>query len=73
MRAIQNYPEIRAFAIRKARQKNKHIARAIVAKEIARIVYHILKEQTDYNHTFKGVTLARPKPLAWPRRASPRT
>jgi len=55
------------------RQKNKHIARAIVAKEIARIVYHILKEQTDYNHTFKGVTLARPKPLAWPRRASPRT
>jgi transposase len=71
VRAIQNYPEIRTFAVRKARKKNKHIARAIVAKEIARIVYHVLKDRTDFNGTFKGVALARPKPLAWPRRASP--
>jgi transposase len=73
VRAIQNYPEVRTFATKKARKKNKHVARAIVAKEIARIVYHVLKEHTDFNGTFKGVALARPKPLVWPRRASPRS
>ena len=71
VRAIQYFPEIRAFALRKARKKNKHIARAIVAKEIARIVYHVLKEPTDFNGKFKGTTLTRTKQPAWPRRASP--
>jgi len=73
VRAIQYYPEIRAFAHKKARKKNKHIARAIVAKEIARIVYHLLKEQTDFNGTFKGTVLTRTKKILWPRRASPST
>ena len=71
VRAIQYYPEIRAFAQKKAHKKNKHIARAVVAKEIARIVYHILKEPTDFNGTFKGKVLTRTKQTAWPRRASP--
>lgn len=71
VRAIQYFPEIRTFAVKKARKKNRHIARAIVAKEIARIVYHVLKEQTDFNGTFKGKGLTHTKPLTWPRRASP--
>lgn len=71
VRAIQYYPEIRAFAQKKARKKNKHIARAIVAKEIARIVYHVLTDQTEFNGTFKGTVLSRTKKTLWPRRASP--
>jgi len=71
VRAIQYFPEIRAFAQRKARKKNKPIARAIVAREIARIVYHVLKEQTDFNGKFKGIVLTRTKKRLWPRRASP--
>jgi len=71
VRAIQYFPEIRAFAQRKTRKKNRHIARAIVAKEIARSVYHVLKEQADFNGKFKGVVLQRSKRPQWPRRASP--
>lgn len=71
VRAFQFFPEIRAFALKKARQKNRHVARAIVAKEIARICYHVLRKQTDFNGTFKGVPLSRTKKAVWPRRASP--
>lgn len=71
VRAVQYYPEIRAFEQKKARKKNRFIARAITAKEIARIVYHVLKEQIDFNAQFKGVPLSRIKQSQWPRRASP--
>ena len=71
IRAIQHYPEIQRFYRRKARQKNPAIARTLVQKEIARAVYIVLKEQVDYNHTFKGQPLQRRKPARWPRRASP--
>jgi hypothetical protein len=59
------------FEQKKARKKNRFVARAITAKEIARIVYHVLKEQTDFNAQFKGVPLSRTKQSQWPRRASP--
>lgn len=71
IRAIQHYPEIQRFYRRKARQKNPAIARTLVQKEIARTVYMVLKEQVDYNHTFKGQPLQRRKSARWPRRASP--
>lgn len=71
VRAIQYYPEIRAWYSRKARKKNRHVARALVAKEIARIVYHVLSRQEDFNHRFKGVPLERRKKQEWPRRPSP--
>lgn len=71
LRAIQYYPEIKAFYRKKARKKNRFIARAIVAKEIARIAYHVLKDQVDFNGTFKGVPLSKLKQPEWPRRASP--
>lgn len=71
IRAIQYFPEIREFALQKARRKNKHIARAIVAKEIARIVYYVLSTKTDFNGKFKGVKLSHTKEATWPRRASP--
>lgn len=71
VRAIQYYPEIRDWYARKARRKNRPIARALVAKEIARIVYHVLSKQEDFNHRFKGTALQRRKQTRWPRRSSP--
>lgn len=71
VRAIQYWPEIKSFYERKARRKNKPVARAIVAKEIARIVYEVLSREQDFNGRFKGVPLSRTKRRAWPRRASP--
>lgn len=71
IRAIQYFPEIRSWAARKARTKNKHVARALVAKELARICYHMLRNSTEFNGRFKGVELGRTKKLEWPRRASP--
>lgn len=73
LRAIQYYPEIKAFYQKKARRKNRWIARSIVAKEIARIVYYVLHDQVDFNGTFKGVPLSNLKQPTWPRRASPST
>lgn len=71
LRAIQYYPEIRAFYQKKARRKNRWVARSIVAKEIARIVYYVLHDQVDFNGCFKGVPLSHLKQSQWPRRASP--
>jgi transposase len=64
--AIQYYPEIRAFYQRKVRRSNEGIARTIVAKELARIVFHLLKNKTDYRG-FKGQPPSRIKSFQWPR------
>jgi transposase len=71
VRAVQYYPEIRRFYQRKARQKNPAIARTLVQKELARAVYVVLKEQVDFNHTFKGQPLSKRKAPQWPRQPSP--
>jgi transposase len=70
VRSIQYHPEIRAFYKRMLRRSNERVARAIVAKELARIVYHILKTKTNYRG-FKGQPISRVKSLQWPRLASP--
>lgn len=71
VRAVQYYPEIKRFYQRKARQKNPAIARTLVQKELARAVYVVLKEQVDFNHTFKGQPLSKRKAPQWPRQPSP--
>ena len=70
-RAIQYFPEIKRFYQRKARQKNPAIARTLVQKELARSVYIVLKEQVEFNHTFKGQPLSKRKASKWLRQASP--
>ena len=40
--------------IEEARKKPEAVARALVAKEIARIAYHVLRKQEDFNGRFKG-------------------
>jgi len=69
--AVQHYPVIRKFHNSKLRKKNKMVAKTIVAKEIARIVYHTLKNNTEFNNRFKGIELQHRKTLQWPRVTNP--
>jgi transposase len=71
IRAVQYHPEIRAFFKAKARRKPIRIARTLVALELARIVYHVLTKQEDFNGQFKHQPLSHRKHAQWPRRASP--
>jgi hypothetical protein len=52
-------------------RKKKQVAHAILAKEIARIVYYVLKNKSDFNNHFKGIELQKKKSLQWPRITSP--
>lgn len=69
--AIQYYPVIRKHFNSLLRKKNKFIARTIIAKEIARIVYYVLKDKVNFNNSFKGKELKHTKSLQWPRITSP--
>ena len=71
VRAIQYYPEIKAWYGSKRRKKPEAVARALVAKELARIVYHVLRKQQDFNGQFKGKLLSRTKKEQWPLLPSP--
>ncbi|MHC4099262.1 MAG: IS110 family RNA-guided transposase [Planctomycetota bacterium] len=69
--SIQYYPVIKKYYNSLLRKKNKFVARTIISKEIARIVFYTLKYRTDYNNTFKGKVLEHTKSLQWPRITSP--
>jgi transposase len=69
--AVQYYPVIRNYNNSLIRKKNKQIAKTIIAKELAEIVYHVLKNKTDFNNKFKGQELEHKKSLQWPRITSP--
>lgn len=69
--AIQYYPVIRKYNNTLLRKKNKQIAKTIIAKEIANIVFHVLKYKTNFNNKFKGKDLEHTKSLQWPRVVSP--
>jgi len=70
-RAIQYFPVVKKYYQRMARKKGAPIARALVAKEIAKSVYFVLQTQEPYKRVFKGINLEREKLASWPRRASP--
>lgn len=71
IRAIQYFVEIRAEYQRLQRRKGKPIARALIAKEIATIVYAMLSQEDPFNGTFRGHHLTRTKRCTWPRLAGP--
>ena len=77
VRAIQYYPEVKAWYGSKRRRKPEAVARALVAKEIARIDCgrdfrnHVLRKQQDFNGQFKGRPLSRTKKELWPLLPSP--
>lgn len=68
--ACHYYPPIRKYHNSKLRKKNKSVAKTIIAKEIARIVYYVLKNKSDFNNTFKGHELEM-KSFQWPRITNP--
>ncbi len=69
--AVQYYPVIRKYHNSLLRKKNKQIAKTIIAKEIAEIVFYVLKNKSDFNNKFKGTELQHKKSLQWPRITSP--
>ena len=69
--ALQYYPPIKKYHDSKLRKKKKQVAHAILAKEIARIVYNVLKDKSDFNNNFKGIDLQNKKSDQWPRITSP--
>ncbi len=69
IKAILFYPEIKRFAAQLEKRANNAIARTVVAKELAKIVYYVLKNQQEFK-TFKGVTIEKLR--NWPRLVSPR-
>ena len=71
VRAIQYYPEVKAWYGSKKRKKPEAVARALVAKEIARIAYHVLRKQEDFNGQFCARIRARGKPLSRTKKELP--
>ena len=69
--ALQYYPVIKRYHSSKLRKKKKQVAKAIISKEIARFVYHVLKDKSNFNHLFKGQKLEHKKSIQWPRITSP--
>jgi len=64
--AIQYFPEYRRFYQKMLRRSNVPIARTVVAKELARIVFFMLKNRTEYRG-LKGQPISRPKVKQYPR------
>jgi len=52
-------------------KKNKQIAKTIITKELAEIVYYVLKYKANLNNKFKGQELEHKKSLQWPHVVSP--
>ena len=69
--AVQHYPVIKKLHVSLLRKKNKLVAKSIISKEIASIVYYVIKNKTDFNNTFKGKQLEHTKSLQWPRVVNP--
>jgi transposase len=68
--AIQYYPEYKRFFQKRAKRSGEAIARTCVAKELAKIVYYILKNKSHYKG-LKGQPISRQKSAQWPRVQSP--
>lgn len=74
IRAVQYYPEIRAFFKAKARRKTIRIARSVVALELARIVYHVLTKSRRSSSSLRDVQVLgswQPKQVRKPFAARP--
>jgi len=68
IKAMMYYPDIKRFAVQLEKRSNTAIARTVVAKELARIVYYVLTRQQPFE-TFKGVRVT--KRHDWPRTCKP--
>lgn len=66
-KARQYYPVIRRWFERKKRQKGCPIAHALLAKEIARGAYYVLRKGEPFHAQWKGQPLAHQKQRHWPQ------
>ena len=71
IRAIQYFPEVKVEFQRWQRRKGNAIARALVAKELATIVYAMLSKGEPFNKQFHGRPVTTTKRCTWPRLANP--
>jgi len=71
VRAVQYFKEIKEFYQSKERKKHKAIAKTLVAQELAKICFFVLKNKSEFNNTFKGKTLTKRKSMQWPRLVNP--
>ncbi len=60
IRAIAHYPQIKTFYNRKLRKTNPKVASTIVAKELAKIAYFVLKKEEPFK-SFKGIDAPKAK------------
>jgi len=68
IKAMMYYPDIKRFAARVEHRSNPTIARTVVAKELAKLVYYVLTRQQRCLG-FKGSTIT--KRSDWPRTCKP--
>jgi transposase len=68
--AIEFYPEYKRLFQKRVKHSGEAIARIVVAKELAKIVYYVLKNKTEYKG-LKGQPVSRQKSQQWPRLSSP--
>jgi transposase len=68
IKAMMYYPDIKRFADLLQRRANPIIARTVVAKELAKIVYYVLTRQHRCT-SFKGIPIR--KRSDWPRTCKP--
>lgn len=71
VRAAQYYPEIHREYEQLIRRKGKAIARALIAKELGSIVYHVLTRQEAFNGRFRGFQLTARRPGSGPAWQAP--
>ena len=73
LHAIQYGPEVNAECQRWQRRKGTPIARALIATELATIVYAMLTKDEPFNKHFHGQPGTTTKRCTWPRLANPLT
>ena len=68
--AYRDYPVVKEFYKKITRRSGKHVARTVVGKELAKIVWHMLTKNEEYKG-FKGKMTRVTTQTYWPQPISP--
>ena len=68
--AYRDYPVVKEFYKKVTRRSGKHVARTVVGKELAKIVWHMLSKDEEYKG-FKGRMTRVTTQNYWPQPISP--
>jgi len=64
--AYRDYPVVKEFYKKVTRRSGKHVARTVMGKELAKIVWHMLSKQEEYKG-FKGRMTRVTTQTYWPQ------